>query len=102
MKKQMTMNKLNATLTAGTTEAPMQPASNRERTIMKSKRLLSAFAALTLLALPVVALAQSLRDYRLPHHLHPFLRGFAMESMEIAREALAHGGADHLRTVEEA
>jgi autotransporter-associated beta strand protein len=59
MNKQMTMNKLNATLTAGATEAPMQPASNRERTIMKSKRLLSAFAALTLLALPVVALAQS-------------------------------------------
>jgi hypothetical protein len=41
----------------------------------------------------VVALAQSLQGYALPHHLHPFLRGFALESMEIAREALAQGGA---------
>ena len=39
----------------------------------------------------VVALARSLDGYKLPHHLHPFLRGFALESMEIAREALAHG-----------
>ncbi|GFO67558.1 hypothetical protein GMLC_11370 [Geomonas limicola] len=40
----------------------------------------------------VVALAQSLEDYRLPHHLHPFLRGFALESMEIAGQSL--DGAD--------
>jgi hypothetical protein len=39
----------------------------------------------------VVALARSLEGYRLPHHLHPFLRGFAMESLEIARDALAQG-----------
>ena len=50
----------------------------------------------------VVALAQSLSDYRLPHHLHPFLRGFAMESMEIAREALLHGATDRVLTAEEA
>jgi hypothetical protein len=50
----------------------------------------------------VAALAQSLSGYRLPHHLHPFLRGFALESMEIAREALANGGAGHQRTAEEA
>jgi hypothetical protein len=49
----------------------------------------------------VVALARSLSDYRLPHHLHPFLRGFAMESMEIAREALAHGGAGRPTGAEE-
>jgi len=36
----------------------------------------------------VVALAQSLEEYRLPHHLHPFLRGFALESMEIAGQSL--------------
>ena len=45
----------------------------------------------------VVALARSLQDYRLPHHLHPFLRGFARESLEIAREALAHGGGALLK-----
>jgi hypothetical protein len=50
----------------------------------------------------VVALAQSLSDYRLPHHLHPFLRGFAMESMDIAREALTHGGTERLLAGEEA
>ena len=49
----------------------------------------------------VVALARSLHDYRLPHHLHPFLRGFALESMEIAREALAHGGESPLLAAEE-
>ena len=40
----------------------------------------------------VVALAESLRVTPLPHHLHPFLRGFAIESLEVAAEALAHGG----------
>ena len=49
----------------------------------------------------VVVLAQSLQDYRLPHHLHPFLRGFARESMEIACEALAHGGEDRLSAFDE-
>jgi len=47
----------------------------------------------------VVALAQSLEGYRLPNHLHPFLRGFAMESLAIAGEALAHG-ADPLAVEE--
>ena len=59
MNKQMTMNRLNATLIAGATEEQMQPALPKEGTFLKSKRLLSALAALTLLALPVVALAQS-------------------------------------------
>jgi len=49
----------------------------------------------------VVALARSLEGYRLPHHLHPFLRGFALESMEIAREALAHGGEGRRPDAEE-
>jgi len=49
----------------------------------------------------VVALAASLVGNPLPHHLHPFLRGFALESMEIAREALAQGGDDRLQAVEE-
>lgn len=40
----------------------------------------------------VVALAQSLSGYRLPYHLHPFLRRFAAESLEAARGALAAGG----------
>jgi hypothetical protein len=48
----------------------------------------------------VVALAGSLASYRLPHHLHPFLRGFAMESMEIAGEALAQGEDARLQAVE--
>ena len=39
-----------------------------------------------------VALARSIGNHRLPHHLHPFLRGFAIESLEVAAEALAHGG----------
>ena len=42
----------------------------------------------------VVALAKSLVGNPLPHHLHPFLRGFALESMEIAREALALCGEE--------
>ena len=49
----------------------------------------------------VVALADSLSGYRLPHHLHPFLRGFALESMEIAREALVHDGAGRPQAAEE-
>jgi hypothetical protein len=49
----------------------------------------------------VVDLAQSLTGYRLPHHLHPFLRGFAMESMEIAREALTHGEDGRSQAAEE-
>jgi hypothetical protein len=48
----------------------------------------------------VVALARSLEGYKLPHHLHPFLRGFAMESMEIAREALAQDEASPLAAEE--
>lgn len=49
----------------------------------------------------VVALAGSLEGYRLPHHLHPFLRGFAIESMEIAREALQQEEQARLPEVEE-
>ncbi|GFO56778.1 hypothetical protein GMSM_37850 [Geomonas sp. Red276] len=37
----------------------------------------------------MVSLAESLDNNPLPHHLHPFLRAFAIESLEIAREALA-------------
>lgn len=49
----------------------------------------------------VVALAKSLADNPLPHHLHPFLRFFALESMEIARESLERGYEAPLRAVEE-
>ena len=49
----------------------------------------------------VVALAESLIDNPLPHHLHPFLRCFALESMEIARESLERGHDPPLRAVEE-
>ena len=48
----------------------------------------------------VVALAQSLSGYRLPHHLHPFLRGFAVESMEIAQETLEQGEPGNPRAAE--
>jgi hypothetical protein len=40
------------------------------------------------LADKVVALAGTLADNPLPLHLHPFLRRFALESLETAREAL--------------
>lgn len=49
----------------------------------------------------VAALADSLLDNPLPHHLHPFLRRFAAESMEIARESLERGDEPPLRAVEE-
>jgi hypothetical protein len=49
----------------------------------------------------VVALAASLAGNPLPHHLHPFLRVFALESMEVARESMAQGGDDQLQAVEE-
>jgi len=52
-------------------------------------------------AAKVVALADSLMDNPLPHHLHPFLRRFALESMEIARESLERGEDPPLRAVEE-
>lgn len=35
--------------------------------------------------------AESIRQFSLPCHLHPFIRRFAMESMIIAREALEEG-----------
>lgn len=38
-----------------------------------------------------LAAAESIRDFSLPCHLHPFLRRFAMESMIVAREALEEG-----------
>jgi hypothetical protein len=38
-----------------------------------------------------VAIACSLEKYELPYHYHPFLRRFALESMDMAREALAEG-----------
>ncbi|MBJ6726189.1 HEAT repeat domain-containing protein [Geomesophilobacter sediminis] len=37
----------------------------------------------------VVGLAESLEGYRLPHHLHPFLRRFALESLQAAHGALS-------------
>jgi hypothetical protein len=49
----------------------------------------------------VVALAGSLTANPLPHHLHPFLRGFALESMEIARESLERGDEARLQAVDE-
>lgn len=55
MKKQINMDRLNTPLPAGTNPEPMPPASNKKGTLMTSKRLLSALAALTLLALPVLA-----------------------------------------------
>jgi hypothetical protein len=38
-----------------------------------------------------LAAAESIREFALPCHLHPFLRRFAMESMIVAREALEEG-----------
>ena len=38
-----------------------------------------------------VATACSLVKYELPYHYHPFLRRFALESMDMAREALTEG-----------
>lgn len=49
----------------------------------------------------VVGLAESLVDNPLPLHLHPFLRSFALESMEVARESLERGEEPPLRAVEE-
>jgi hypothetical protein len=33
----------------------------------------------------------NLTDSGLPHHKHPFLKRFALESMDMARESLAEG-----------
>ena len=49
----------------------------------------------------VLALARSLEGYRLPHHLHPFLRRFAWESLEIAGDTLGQGARDSGRMAEE-
>jgi hypothetical protein len=38
-----------------------------------------------------LAAAESIRQFALPCHLHPFLRRYAMESLMAAREALAEG-----------
>lgn len=38
-----------------------------------------------------LAVAFSLKNSALPHHKHPFLKRFALESMDMAREALAEG-----------
>jgi len=38
-----------------------------------------------------LAVAESIREFSLPCHLHPFLRRFAMESLIVAREALEEG-----------
>ncbi len=38
-----------------------------------------------------LAAAESIKEFSLPCHLHPFLRRFAMESMIVAREALEEG-----------
>lgn len=49
----------------------------------------------------LVTLAESLGEENpLPHHLHPFLRGFAMESIEIAGEAMARLDDDCLSAAE--
>jgi hypothetical protein len=48
----------------------------------------------------IVALAESLADNPLPHHLHPFLRRFAIESIEVAGEAIEEGGENPLQAVE--
>jgi fibronectin-binding autotransporter adhesin len=54
------MNKLTATLTAGTNQEPMQPTLPKKGIIMKNKPWINAlFAALAVLGLPAVALAQS-------------------------------------------
>ncbi|HBA89614.1 MAG TPA: HEAT repeat domain-containing protein [Geobacter sp.] len=49
----------------------------------------------------VIALAQSIPSGSLPHHQHPFLRAFALESMEVARESLERGEEPPLRMAEE-
>ncbi|GAW68318.1 hypothetical protein GPEL0_01r4606 [Geoanaerobacter pelophilus] len=49
----------------------------------------------------VVSLAESLVDNPLPLHHHPFLRCFALESMEIAKESLERGEEPPLRAAEE-
>ncbi len=38
-----------------------------------------------------LAAAESIREFSLPCHLHPFVRRFAMESIIVAREALEEG-----------
>jgi hypothetical protein len=38
-----------------------------------------------------LAVAENLLNSGLPHHKHPFLKRFALESMDMAREALAEG-----------
>lgn len=38
-----------------------------------------------------LAVAESIREFSLPCHLHPFVRRFAMESLIVAREALEEG-----------
>ena len=48
----------------------------------------------------VVALAESLKANPLPHHQHPFLRSLALESIEIAGEAMEQGHDDR-QAVEE-
>jgi hypothetical protein len=49
----------------------------------------------------VVSIADSLVGSPLPLHLHPFMRGLALESMEIAEEALANGEHVPLQAAEE-
>ncbi|WP_243372801.1 HEAT repeat domain-containing protein [Geotalea sp. SG265] len=43
------------------------------------------------LAENTAVLAGSIANFRLPYHFHPFLRRFALESMDMAREALEEG-----------
>ena len=47
----------------------------------------------------IVALAESLAGNPLPHHLHPFLRAVAVESMEMAQAAKAQDNQDRLPAV---
>lgn len=44
-----------------------------------------------LLAEKTAALAVNIAEFKLPYHFHPFLRRLALESMDMAREALEEG-----------
>jgi hypothetical protein len=72
----------------------------RER-LLASADLLRRVGREASLVKRVVALAASLGASPLPHHLHPFLRVFALESMQVARDALAQGEEDRLSTVDD-
>lgn len=72
----------------------------RER-LLKSADLMRRCGRSAGFVAKVVLLADTLLASPLPHHLHPFLRGFALESMEIAREAMGEEVAGSLPAAEE-